>query len=261
MRTDEHAAADVVDRARAWFRATHTSVCDVVEPWPHGTILRAARYPTFYEYNQVWVQDEPAMTVAELTVVADDALAGLAHRLIAFHRGAAAEPLRAEFERDGWRAMKLLWLRHEGPPPPPDPRATVEHVPYDAVHHLRVAWHEEDFPGIDASEYFAASREVSMTRRARVLAAHSDGMPVGFAQVEQLADAAEVTHVYVLPAHRGKGLGTALTTAAIAAASDVADLWICADDEYHAKDLYQRLGFQPVCTTMDFLLLPASKND
>jgi ribosomal protein S18 acetylase RimI-like enzyme len=79
---------------------------------------------------------------------------------------------------------------------------------------------------------------------------------VAFAQLQQDDAAAEITHVYVHPEHRGGGLGTALTRAAIEAAGDVRDLWIVADDEGRPKELYARLGFRPAWTVMRFLRLP-----
>jgi hypothetical protein len=33
---------DVAARARAW----HHTVCDVLEPWDHGTVVRATGYPS-----------------------------------------------------------------------------------------------------------------------------------------------------------------------------------------------------------------------
>ena len=52
------------------------------------------------------------------------------------------------------------------------------------------------------------------------------------------------------------GLGTSLTKAAIDAAGDIGDLWICADDEDRPKELYSRLGFRPALTTMEFTRMP-----
>jgi ribosomal protein S18 acetylase RimI-like enzyme len=89
-----------------------------------------------------------------------------------------------------------------------------------------------------------------------VIAALEGGAPIGFAQIERAGDAAEVAAVYVDTAHRGGGLGTAMTRAAVLAAGDVADLWIVADDEDRPKHLYERLGFRPVWTSMEFLRLP-----
>jgi GNAT superfamily N-acetyltransferase len=62
--------------------------------------------------------------------------------------------------------------------------------------------------------------------------------------------------VYVRADGRGRGLGTALTWAAIDAAGDVDDLWIVADDEGPPKALYERLGFRSVWTMVQLLRPP-----
>jgi GNAT superfamily N-acetyltransferase len=91
-----------------------------------------------------------------------------------------------------------------------------------------------------------------------VLAVHEAGAPVGFAQLERDGSGIEISDVFVHPEHRGAGRGTALTRAAIEAAANRADLWICADDEDRPKQLYARLGFRPAWTIMQFLRLPAN---
>ena len=137
-------------------------------------------------------------------------------------------------------------MRHEVPPPP-GPDLAVEEVPYDAVDDLRVAWHREDFPDQDPADYHAQAREVALHLGARVLAVREAGVPVAFAELER---------VYVRPEYRSAGRGTAMTRAAIEAASDARDLWIVADDEGRPKKLYARLGFRPAWTTMEFLRPP-----
>jgi ribosomal protein S18 acetylase RimI-like enzyme len=250
-RLDEHVTA----RARAWRDAAHAAVCEVLEPWAHGTIVRATRYPSYYDLNLVRVERDPAMTVEALVAFADEALTGLAHRRLDFDVIAAAESLRAGFAANGWKAVRLLWMRHEAPPPP-GPEVAVEQVPYDAVHELRAAWHRADFPDEDPEAYLAQAREVALRRGAQVLAVREAGAPVAFAQLERHGAAAEITQVYVDPRYRGGGRGTAMTSAAIKAASDVQDLWIVADDEDRPKELYARLGFRPAWTAMEFLRLP-----
>ena len=242
-------------RARAWRNATHAAVCDVLEPWEHGTVVRATHYPSYYDFNVVRVEENPSMSVEELMAVADEALAGLAHRRMDFDLLDAAEPLRAGFEAKGWKALRLLWMRHETLPPP-GPSLAVEEVPYDAVHELRVAWHQEDFPDQDPTGYHAQAREVALRRGVQVLAVRKGGTVVAFAQLEREGSAAEITQVYVHPQHRGGGHGTAMTRAAIEAASGVRDLWITADDDARPKELYARLGFRPAWRTMEFLRVP-----
>ena len=246
---------DVAVRARAWHRGWHSAFCDVLEPWAHGTIVRATRYPSYFDLNVVRVEDDPGMSVGELVAFAEEALSGLSHRRLNFDLVEIAEALRDGFEARGWKAFRLLWMRYEASPPP-GPALAVEEVSYDAVRDLRVAWHREDFPDRNPAAYLAQSREVSLRRGAQVLAVREGRALVAFAQLERKSAAAEITQVYVRPEYRGAGRGTALTRAAIEAAGDVRDLWIAADDEDHAKNLYARLGFRAAWTTMDYTLLP-----
>jgi GNAT superfamily N-acetyltransferase len=242
-------------RVSAWHHAAQAAICDVIEPWQHGTVVRATRYPSYFDYNVVRVEEDPAMDVEALTRFADEALAGLAHRRIDFEHMSAAEPMRGAFERRGWRAMRLSWMRLEREPPPVEGES-VEEVPYDAVEELRRGWQSEDFPDRDGGGYHVQSREVALRRGARVLAMRDGSSLVAFAQLERDGAAAEITQVYVRREHRGAGRGSAIVRAAIAAAGDVRDLWICADDEDRPKRLYARLGFRPVWTTMEFLRTP-----
>jgi GNAT superfamily N-acetyltransferase len=246
----------VATRARDWQRAALAAVCDVVEPWAHGTVLRATRYPSYYDLNKVRVEDEPGMSVDALVAFADGALAGLEHRRIDFEVVTAAEPRRGEFKAQGWRSMRVLFMRHEAPASGGGPDVAVEEVPYDAVHDLRVAWHGEDSGGEDAPGYHAFARDVALRRGATVLAVREHGVPVAFAQLERDGRAAEITQVFVHPDRRGGGRGTAMTRAAIEAAGDVDDLWIAADDEDRPKQLYARLGFRPAWTMMEFTRWP-----
>lgn len=217
--------------------------------------MRATRYPRYFDFNVVRVEEDPHLSVDALVDFADEALAGLAHRRVDFESVAAAEPLRAGFEAMHWKATRLLWMRHVAPTPPGDGVA-VEELPYDAVRDLRVAWHLEDFPDQDPTAHYAEARDVALRRHAQVLAVLESGTPVAFAQLERDGDAAEITQVYVHPECRGDGRGTAITRAAINAAGDVRDLWIIADDEDRPKQLYARLGFRPAWTAMEFLRLP-----
>jgi GNAT superfamily N-acetyltransferase len=247
---------DLAVRALDWRRACRAAVCDVAAPWAHGTVLRATGCPTYYEYNVVRVERPPAMSVAELVTVADEALADLSHRLVDFELLAPAEALRDGFEALGWHTSRLLWMHHEAAPPP-GPDIAVQTVAYEAVQALRVDWLRADgFPDYDPDDFHAQAQRVAEARGVQVLAVHEGGEPIAFAHIEHVGDGAEISQVYVDPRYRGGGRGTALTRAAIVAAGGVRDLWICADDEGRPKELYARLGFRPAVTTMEFLRMP-----
>jgi len=71
-------------RARERRNSVYAAICDVLEPWAHGTVARAPRYPNFWDFNVVRVEEEPRMSVDELVEFADEALAGLPHRRLDF---------------------------------------------------------------------------------------------------------------------------------------------------------------------------------
>ncbi len=148
-------------------------------------------------------------------------------------------------------------MRHEGRASPAGADAGhIREVAYEHTEELRDAWHREDFPGRDEVAYRDEARQVALRRQARVLAVYEGGTAVGFAQLESQGAGAEVTQVYVYPMFRGNGRGTAITSAAIAAAGEVEDLWICAEETARAKHLYARLGFVAVATVMQLTRLP-----
>jgi len=248
--------ADEAQRARAWARATQEAVADSIEEWEHGWILRTPSYPRYFDLSLVHVAEDPGFSAEEVVDFADRALAGFEHRRVGFEPIEAGQRVRPGLEALGWKATRLVWMRHEGPPPSPGGGHRVERVPYEAAHDLRVAWIYEDFPTLDTTGYFEEARAVSMARGVEVLAVLEEGVPVAFAELERAGDSAEVASIYVHPDHRGAGLGTAITRAAIEAGSDARDLWIVADADGNARHIYERLGFRDAWTLLDFLRLP-----
>jgi hypothetical protein len=39
------------EHAIAWRRGYQARVCDRLEPWAHGTVVRITELPSFYDYN------------------------------------------------------------------------------------------------------------------------------------------------------------------------------------------------------------------
>lgn len=250
----EEAAPRACDARMAELR----EVCDVLEPWSHGLVARSNARPNTYEYNVVIVEREPGeLDHDELIALADEALQGLAHRRIDFNAMGLGSRYRSGFEQRGWQTSCLVRMRHEGALPQAEDSA-VEEFDYDEIAELRTRWHEEDFPGIDATDFFRSARDLALSRGVRVLGVRRDGAPVGFAQVEPHGEGVIVSDVYVTPAHRGRGLGAALTTAAVRSAASAPEIWIVADAEDRPQHLYQRLGFRAVHREINYLRLPSA---
>ncbi len=250
----EQGVEDATPRVRAWRNRMHAVLCDAVEPWEHGTIVRASAYPDYFQLNVVRVERDPGLGVPELAAVAERGLAGLRHRLIEFDDVEAAAGLRPGFEAAGWESRRLAWMRHAGPAL--GAVADVEEVEYDAVHSLRATWLAEDFPALDPGSFFAEAKHAAALRDARVLAIRDSGKIVGYAQIERDGDGAEITQVYVRPDSRGAGRGDAITRVAIAHAGG--GFGICGSAQTTRagrKQLYARLGFEPAWRTSEFLRL------
>src|ERR1700748_3800552 len=125
--------SELTARARQFWRAHQEEVCDLREPWGHGTILRASRHPTYYSFNLVRVEEEPALDAGGHAAVADEALACLQHRRIDFEQIEPAQARRADFERMGWKASALVWMHHADPAGVDGGEGVdVEQVPYRA---------------------------------------------------------------------------------------------------------------------------------
>jgi GNAT superfamily N-acetyltransferase len=243
-------AADA-QRACAWHHRVQDLICDVEIPWEHGKVVRARRYPTYYDYNVVRVTGEPGLGAGELIAFADDALHDLGHRRVDFDDADAAEARAADFAAAGWDVERRVVMRFEGRQPAAEPDVVA--TDYDVALPLRMAWLREDFPDVDFGGFADVAREVAMRLGTETFAIYGDGGgAIAFTDIERDGASAEVARVYVDAAHRGGGLGTRVTLAAVHAAGDVYDLWILADDDGRPKHLYARLGFREVWRMVKF---------
>lgn len=113
---------------------------------------------------------------------------------------------------------------------------------------------------------WVAAHQAALVSHRQVLVAEAEGAVVGFAclvtDVPKLDVAylsATIAQCYVLPAHRGRGLGAALMKKAAATAKrrgvHAVTLHVSASNR-RAEALYRRLGFVPLATKMILPLDP-----
>jgi ribosomal protein S18 acetylase RimI-like enzyme len=242
------------ERFGRWHWPWKGRICEDVRSFSHGTVLRSARHPDYWEYNCIRL-DRP-MKAGEMIAAADRELVGCAHRLVEWMIP-MPDGVAGDLRERGWVANPLIFLLHDGRMLPEARNELVE-VDYDVVRELRDIWHREDFGEHEATEAFhAQAREVAELAGVRVLAAVKEGRPIGFAQVETHDGGSEVTQVFVRPELRGAGLGGALTSQAIRAGAEAAqDVWICAERDDRPRRLYEQLGFRVVVETGVAILPP-----
>jgi ribosomal protein S18 acetylase RimI-like enzyme len=203
---------------------------------PGGTLLRSPRFPVSWDLNQV-VLDPGAgpSEVATAIEVVERELEGAAHRRISVF--APAAPVVAP---DGWeREEQLIMVVPAEAPPPAWPEA-VEEVDVEALRAPHVEmWRAEELA--DAAQELADMQlAFGSFPGARSLAARSpEGGVLAWAQVANGA----IDDVWVWPAERGRGLGRAVTAAAVAAGG-----WFLGTDvqDPRPQGLYRSLGFVEV---------------
>ena len=92
----------------------------------------------------------------------------------------------------------------------------------------------------------------------RLVGLYLDGAQVGFARVSYWddRDIAFLNDVYVLPEHRGRGLGLELVRETVENGPHADALWLLRTDDMHA--LYAKLGFVQPCRKWMLRLKPGA---
>jgi GNAT superfamily N-acetyltransferase len=237
------------EQAIACRHMQHELICDRIEPWAHGTHVRASRYPTYYDFNCLRLE-HGAPEVAELLETADTLLHDLGHRKIEVEDEALGDRLRDGFKEAGWRTYKLVWMVLDGPPDAPE--ADVEEVAFRDIRELRAEW-TNDFTPEEIANFAPVEEEVAERMQCRTfIARDDDGRPVAFVLFSMAAK--EIRLVYTSPAARGRGLARGLVGAAARAVGD--HVVIAADDEDSPKRLYEKIGFRPAWTMWELTRRP-----
>ena len=173
--------SDPASRALAWRHGYHAAVCERIEPWAHGTVVRADDVPTYYEYNLARVEGpDPGLDAEALAAAAEPALAGLGHRRIEVEDTAAGERLAAGFAALGWVVERLAFLHRELPGPDLGGRhgAELRVEGFEASRPLRVAWQGESIWG-DEEDFVLLEERVATLRGTRAAVGYLEGEPAG----------------------------------------------------------------------------------
>jgi GNAT superfamily N-acetyltransferase len=190
-------------------------------PWAHGTVLRTPSARGYWDYNLVRVE-HGELDAGGLAAAAEDLQGGLRHRKLEVEDEALGAGLRPEFA---------------------------------ATRDLRVEWYTgDDVAGAEDKRRFAAVQEPIAARRGLRAFVLGDP-PIAYVTLAQVGDAVEIDQLYVTPAQRGRGLGSTLVAAGLAAGGTSA-AWIEADDEDRPRALYERLGFVTAWVLHAFVRYP-----
>jgi len=240
------------ERIHAFTRWLEETTSTRMQPWRFGTALFHDAFPRRWDSNFLRVERSVgSTTAAELATEADRILSGFGHREFIFEDDAEGARLAAGFVERGYAADRLvnLVLRRDRDrePPPID----VREVPLGTVRPLKIETNLVSHGGMarGSAEMLADFAMVLVERvGARFFGARIDGELAGCCELYLRGGVAQIENVDTLEAYRNRGVARALLAAAIDAARDNgADLiFLTADDADWPKQLYSKIGFDPV---------------
>jgi N-acetylglutamate synthase-like GNAT family acetyltransferase len=248
----------VIERIRALRDAADRRLCDAIEPFELGGVLRTPSLPDVYQLNALRLEHDAG--AEDVAAAADRLQADLAHRKAFTRLPVPGEHLLTEFAALGWSVERVAVMAWQDGDPRPRPGAARE---LDASEAARL---RERFYRVTTR--FRGERELRqlLDRDARVMralagrevGAPADGDPVAGCRLLAHSELAEVDFVETLEPERGAGLGRAvvLHAVALALASGHEGVFLLADSADWTHGWYERLGFRDVGFEWEFTRLP-----
>jgi ribosomal protein S18 acetylase RimI-like enzyme len=230
------------------------------EPFEWGTALFRLDMPRVHDQNLLRV--ESGFDVASARELAADAdrlqrPAGLSHRKVLVPDERGGERLSSGFAELSWRRARHVVMAHRGPPPDA-PAHPVREVESAALRTARTRAFEQDL-GSGAAAQVAASLDLiaSVVRSARGFAVEADGEIASWCILYDESGIGQIDDVVTAGAYRRRGYARAAVSAATRASLDSGNeiTFLVADDEDWPKDLYARLGYEPIGRRFEFTRL------
>jgi GNAT superfamily N-acetyltransferase len=234
--------------ALAFLRATVARLADELRPIDPGWVARSESLELVWALNHVRL--EAPVPYEEAAALVREHLAGLPFEHVVIE-DETDEALEAEFLGDGWKVERDVVMALGADPDRVVDTSAVVELPERATLRLMADWllEEMTLSGETVQQVLrATSLEGEAWGERRLGALGDDGEAVAMTKLRAAGTAAWVEDVYVSPAARGRGLGRMLVARAIELARETNPevVFIVADDDGWPKQLYAKLGFEPV---------------
>ena len=253
---------DEVARAVAFIAAMQDALSTRRERFDGGTALFHDALPLVYELNFLRLEDPGELHAERLTAEANrlHAAAGQRHRKLEVN-DARGRLLEREFVALGWTLERdVVMVQRGGAAAPARAADAVIEVDAEA---LRPKWEEGIRGSLRADDELVRQLLAAQVLRERAtsvryFAVRADGRLVAECSLFSDGQTAQVEAVQTLEDYRNRGFAAALVRRAVAEAGAAGHdlIFLLADDEDWPKELYARLGFEPIGHVWEFLLEP-----
>jgi GNAT superfamily N-acetyltransferase len=245
----------------SWFE---NSCADEVVRWRWGVALFNSEFPKVYILNVVRVEGTPAdLDFDELTAAADQlhSRAGHDHRDVVIEDARLGAALAPAFRKSGWEVSTLLIMAYRGGRDLPDAGLDVRELTAEELRDMRARSLAAGPSANDPEtmrQLIAKDALLARAVGARFFGARIGGQTVCSADLYSDGTIGQIESVLTLEPFRRRGLGRAVVAEAVRAALSSGHdfVFLVADEEDWPKNLYTRMGFEPLGRFYDFLKAP-----
>lgn len=235
-----------------------------VEEFRWGRALFNDTYHRVYDMNALHVErPDESTTVDGLAAEADrlHGASGHLHRRVVVSEERLGESLADGFRALGWEVRRFLFMAQLREPDDPAARAEVRELD-EATHWEAKRWFMSGAPEAYDEDVITQLLEKDRLKEKivdfRRFGVEADGAVVSVCELYSDGKTAQVEDVSTMEPYRGRGYAraTVLTAAGAARAAGCDLVFLVADQDDWPKELYGKLGFDPVGIVYDFLRLP-----
>ncbi len=245
-----------LQRALRFMRETTELIAAEVRPIEVGFVVRTPALPDAWGLNHLRLTGP--VSAEQAVALADEYLGDLPYRQLHIENERSGRQLEHSLPAAGWKIEReVLMALERWPNREVDTGAVIE-VDESQTLELMGRWYlegpSEATPEVLPQLVEYARRE-GRARGDRNFGLIGDGGGlVAMTKLRSDGATAQVEDVYTVPEERGRGHARALLTHAVAQAQSAAHdlIFIVADDNDWPKQLYARIGFEPIGYTWSF---------
>jgi ribosomal protein S18 acetylase RimI-like enzyme len=250
-------------RAIAFEGRMREAAAERTESLPWGRALFNDTFNFVYDLNLLEVERPVEGLSAESLAAEADRLhsaAGHEHRHVAVSDPDLGAELAPGFRRLGWQARRFLFMAQLREPdgPPAVPVRELGEAEHWAAKRRFMETAPEAYHDEVVTQLLERDRLKDSVVEFRRFGIEAGGDVVSVCELYSDGSTAQIEDVSTWEEHRGRGYArsTVLTAAETARASGCDLVFLVADEDDWPKELYRKLGFDPVGTLFDFLKLP-----
>jgi GNAT superfamily N-acetyltransferase len=242
-------ASDALQTALAFVRRTAELAADDARPVDGGWLIRAPSLADVWGLNHLRLSG--SVTYARAVELAEQHLGELPYRQLVIEHEDSARRLEEPLGADGWTFDRDVLMALARPADHETDAGGVVEIQEDTASELMRQWISDD-PKMTAAaldQLIDATAREARARTATHLGIRDEtGDLVAMTKLYSDSVTAQVEDVYTVPVWRNRGCARRLITRAIALAREAGHefVFIEADDNGWPKQLYSRLGFDPI---------------